>query len=67
MQTDVPLNINDNRMQYGSGGSVIPSSRVPTYKFLNHYYWRKRFQLLPSMITVGSVWDIIAYCLHKHF
>jgi len=50
----------DNLRQYGLGSSVIPSSRVSTYKALNKYAWREQFQLLSSMITVGSVCDIIA-------
>ena len=55
MQTDGSLNINENRMQCIRGGSVIPSKRVSTYKVIDNYPWPKHCQLLPSMMTVGSI------------
>jgi len=48
MQKDMPLNINDNRLQYVHGGSVIPSQRVSTYMVVNTVLGISSFSYCPA-------------------
>jgi len=48
MRKDMPLNINDNRLQYVHGGSVIPSQRVSTYKVVKTVLGVSRFSYCPA-------------------